>query len=79
MTRLIVNEVAQRAGIKSAYELAQRTGIPLRSVYRLWYGEASMIGLETIDALCYALEVPPAQLFEYERTPPKPRKGKKEE
>ncbi|MEN3331438.1 MAG: Cro/C1-type DNA-binding domain [Blastocatellia bacterium] len=78
MVRLIVKETAENAGIKSAYELAQRTGIPVRSVYRIWNGEATMLGLDTIDALCYTLEVPIAQLLRYERTPRKPKKGKKE-
>lgn len=79
MVSLVVKEVAQRAGIKSAYELAQKTEIPVRSVYRIWDGTASMLGLDTIDRLCYALQVPPAQLFDYQPTPPKAKRGKKEE
>jgi DNA-binding Xre family transcriptional regulator len=78
MVKLVVKDVAERAGIKTAYELAKRTEIPLRSAYRIWHGGATMLGLDTIDRLCYALEVRPAQLFEYERTPPIPRKDKEE-
>jgi DNA-binding Xre family transcriptional regulator len=76
MVILVVKEVAEKAGIKTAYELAQRTDIPIRSVYRIWDGSATMLGLDTIDRLCYALDVPPAQLFKYERTPPKARRAK---
>lgn len=66
MVKLVVKDVAEKAGIKTAYELAQRTQIPVRSVYRIWDGSAKMIGLETIDKLCEVLDVPPGQLFKRE-------------
>ena len=63
MVTLVVKDVAEKAGIKTAYELAQRTRIPVRSVYRIWDGSAKMIGLETIDRLCEVLDVGPGHLF----------------
>lgn len=68
---LIVKEVAEREGIASAYELANLTGIPVNSMYRIWSGKARMIGLDTLDKLCTVLRVKPGQLFEHEAEPDK--------
>jgi DNA-binding Xre family transcriptional regulator len=75
MIRWVVREVAERAGIRNARELAARTGLPPTSVYRIWTGKATRTDLATIDKLCTALEVKPGQLFEHEAEPdrlPKP-------
>ena len=64
---LTVKEVAEKEGIKSAYELSNKAAIPLASAYRLWNGTARMIGLDTIDRLCNTLHVKPGQLFKHER------------
>ena len=75
MIRWVVREVAERAGIRNARELAARTGLPPTSVYRIWTDKATRTDLVTIDKLCTALEVKPGQLFEHEAEPdrlPKP-------
>jgi DNA-binding Xre family transcriptional regulator len=68
---LIVKDVAEREGFNSAYELANRTGIPVNSMYRIWSGKARMIGLDTLDKLCTVLNVKPGQLFQHEAEPDK--------
>ena len=75
MIRWVVREVAERAGIRNARELAARSGLPPTSVYRIWTDKATRTDLTTIDKLCTALEVKPGQLFEHEAEPdrlPKP-------
>ena len=67
MLILIVREVAERAGVQSARELARLSGIPYESCRRFWNGDADMIALRSLEKLCYVLEVPPAQLFAYRR------------
>ncbi|MGH9763616.1 MAG: helix-turn-helix domain-containing protein [Blastocatellia bacterium] len=74
MIRLRVKEVAQREGIENAHDLAKRTGIPLHSMYRIWDGNARMIGLKTLDRLCAALSVKPSQLLEHDAEPDMPHR-----
>ncbi|MGH9760512.1 MAG: helix-turn-helix domain-containing protein [Blastocatellia bacterium] len=69
MLRLIIREVAERAGITSARELARLSGIPYESCRRFWNGEAEMIALKSLEKLCSVLDVPPAQLIKYTREP----------
>ena len=69
MIRWVVREVAERAGFRNARELANRTGLPPTSVYRIWTGKATRTDLATIDKLCTALDVKPGQLFEHEAEP----------
>lgn len=86
MIQWIVCEVAERAGINNASELAKRSGLQPTSVYRIWKGEAARADLRTLDKLCTLLEVKPSQLFdqvaEPDRLPKvgpikaKPRTGK---
>jgi DNA-binding Xre family transcriptional regulator len=71
MMKLVVKEVAEREGIASAYELSKRTGIQVTSTYKIWNGEARMVGLDTLDRLCTVLGVKPGQLFEHRAEPRK--------
>ena len=64
-----VKEVAQRAGIKNARELADRAGIHLNSAYGVWNNTARMLALDTLDKLCTLLNVKPGQLFDHEAEP----------
>jgi DNA-binding Xre family transcriptional regulator len=69
MMNLIVREVAERAGIRNALELANKTGLHYASIYRIWNGEARMISLDTLDKICTLLEVKPGQLFNHVAEP----------
>jgi DNA-binding Xre family transcriptional regulator len=64
MVKLIIRDVAERRGIKSAYQLQKVMGVAPSVAARLWKAEMRMIGLDTIDALCAALDCEPGALFE---------------
>jgi DNA-binding Xre family transcriptional regulator len=66
MIRLLVKEVAQRAGINNPNELAEATGLHYESCRIMWRGNPKMIGLGTLELLCRTLSVLPGQLFELE-------------
>lgn len=69
MLTWVVREVAERAGINNARELATRSGLPATSVYRIWLGRATRTDLTTLDKLCTLLEVKPSQLFDHVAEP----------
>lgn len=63
---LTIREVAQKAGIANARQLAARAGIHLNSAYGLWNGEARRVDLDTLEKLCTLFGVVPGQLFNFE-------------
>jgi DNA-binding Xre family transcriptional regulator len=63
MIELRIRETAEANGITTAYQLQKRMNIPPGTAARLWRGEMRMIGLDTIDALCEALDCEPADLI----------------
>ncbi len=64
-TRLTIREVAEKRGVTSSYQLMKALNIPPGHASKLWKGEMRMIGLDTIDALCNALQCKPGELFEH--------------
>jgi DNA-binding Xre family transcriptional regulator len=72
--KLVIKEVAERAGFRNALDLSKRANLPYESVRRLWQGTATMVSLGTLERLCQILEVRPAQLFDYEAEPFLPNK-----
>lgn len=67
--KLVIKEVAERAGFRNALDLSKRADLPYESVRRLWQGTATMVSLGTLERICQILEVRPAQLFHYEAEP----------
>jgi DNA-binding Xre family transcriptional regulator len=65
MVKWTVREVAQRAGISSAYELHLRAGLHAGTANQVWYGRAKRVDVETLNKLCTVLQVPVGQLLEY--------------
>ena len=63
--RLRIKEAAQERGIMNAYRLAQKLNKKQTPVGRLWKGELTKIGIQTIGELCEALDCQPGDLFEY--------------
>jgi DNA-binding Xre family transcriptional regulator len=63
MIKLLIRQVAEAKGIKTAYQLQKAMDIPPGMAARLWRGDMKMIGLETIDGLCEALGCEPADLI----------------
>jgi DNA-binding Xre family transcriptional regulator len=64
-TTLRIREAAEARGVTSSYQLMKLMGIPPGHAAKLWKGEMRMIGLDTIDALCIALQCKPGELFSY--------------
>jgi DNA-binding Xre family transcriptional regulator len=64
-TRLTIREAAEKRGITSSYQLMKALNIPPGHASKLWKGEMRMIGLDTIDALCNALQCKPGEFFEH--------------
>jgi DNA-binding Xre family transcriptional regulator len=63
MVEMQIKEVAQRKGIKTAYQLQKVMNVPPGTAARLWKGKMVKIALKTIDALCEALECDPCDLL----------------
>jgi putative transcriptional regulator len=64
-TRLTIREAAEKRGVTSSYQLMKALNIPPGHASKLWKGEMRMIGLDTIDALCNALQCKPGELFDH--------------
>jgi DNA-binding Xre family transcriptional regulator len=69
MMELTIKEVAEKAGIANARQLAARAGIHLNSAYGLWNATATRIDLATLEKLCTLFGVVPGQLFRFEADP----------
>jgi len=63
--RWTIREVARAKGIKSARELGEKAGIAPNSIYKLWRGTATMVGIGTLERLCSVLEVPVGMLLQH--------------
>jgi DNA-binding Xre family transcriptional regulator len=63
MVKLQIREVAARRGITNAYQLQKAMNLLPGTAARLWRADMKMIGLDTVDALCAALECEPADLI----------------
>jgi putative transcriptional regulator len=68
--RLVVDRVLEHRGW-SIYHLAQRSGLPYTTCYRLTRRPPSRIEMATLAALCETLECGPGDLLVYE--PPESR------
>jgi DNA-binding Xre family transcriptional regulator len=63
MVTLKIREAAERQGITTAYQLQKALNTMPSTAARLWRGDMKMIGLDTIDALCDALNCEPSDLI----------------
>jgi DNA-binding Xre family transcriptional regulator len=63
MIKLKIREMAEVRGIKNAYQLQKAMDVPPGMAARLWRSNMRMIGLDTIDSLCEALDCEPADLI----------------
>lgn len=75
--RLTIREVAEKEGITNPKELSERTGLYYESCRLMWNGSSRRIDLDSLKAICDALNVGPAQLFEYKRDEPDEPKRKR--
>lgn len=66
MIRVQIQEMAQKRGIETAYQLQKLLDVSPTLAARLWKGEFTQIGLMTIDRLCRELRCQPDKLLRYE-------------
>lgn len=66
--RLRLREILHRRQV-TGYALAKYTGLSLNTIYRLTRpnGRFRLIQADTLERLCAALRVTPADLFDYEK------------
>jgi len=69
MIRWTLEEVARRAGVDNAHDLARRAHVHLNTAYGMWNGTAKRVDLASLDKICTVLEVKPGQLFDHEAEP----------
>jgi len=65
MIKWTVRDVAERAGIVTAYELWKQAGIHPKTAYRLWNGTATRVDIQTLEKLCVLFKVPVGQLLQH--------------
>jgi DNA-binding Xre family transcriptional regulator len=68
-----INELCQKAGITTAYQLQKATGLSPSQAARLYKDEVEGISLTVLGKLCETLGTDPNEILGYE--PPKSAKG----
>ncbi|HZS44948.1 MAG TPA: helix-turn-helix transcriptional regulator [Blastocatellia bacterium] len=63
MIRLRIREAAKAKGIETAYQLQKIADLHPGHAARLWKGDLTQIGLNTLESLCEALDCDPADLI----------------
>ena len=63
MVELKIREVAEGKGISNPFALSQATGLAYATCHNIWNGQPGMIGLDTLDRLCEALDCEPGDLL----------------
>ena len=61
--RIQIREVAQKRGLKNAYQLRVAAKIAPATASRCYANKMALITLETLEKLCVALECKPGDLF----------------
>ncbi len=76
--RIMIREICQKRGIKSAYELAKLSELKMPTAYRAFSNDIKQFTPETLDALCRALSVTPNEIFGYATEAAKAKKPVRE-
>ncbi|MGE3440542.1 MAG: helix-turn-helix domain-containing protein [Blastocatellales bacterium] len=58
--------MAEKRGIKNANQLREALEVSPTLAARLWKGEFSQIGINTLDRLCKVLKCQPDKILKYE-------------
>lgn len=65
MIEVKIREIAEARGITTAYQLQKALDVAPSVAARLWRGDLSKIGLDTLDNLCRILKSRPDKLLKY--------------
>jgi DNA-binding Xre family transcriptional regulator len=66
MVKTNINEMCQKRGITTAYQLQKAMGIHPTPAYALFNDNVKMISLDSLDRLCKVLKTTPAKLITFE-------------
>ena len=66
MIKTHVREMAEKKGIKTAYQLQKALDISPSVAARLWKDDFEFISRTSLDRLCRLLKCPPSKLISYE-------------
>lgn len=66
MIKTHVREMAEKKGIKTAYQLQKALDISPSVAARLWRDDFEFISRTSLDRLCQLLKCPPSKLISYE-------------
>jgi DNA-binding Xre family transcriptional regulator len=72
--RLRLAEIARQKKVSMTH-LSRISDVEYKTVRKIFRDPGAEIGLSTLDKLCWALRVTPAELIEYTRTPPESLRG----
>jgi len=72
--RLRLEEIARQKKVSMTH-LSRISDVEYKTVRKIFRDPSAEIGLSTLDKLCWALRVTPAELIEYTRTPPESLKN----
>ena len=75
MVKVKVYEVMASRGIRTRVELAKKTGLTEANMGKIVNADIKAIRLDTLSALCKALDCQPGELLEY--VPDKPKRRAK--
>ncbi len=60
-----IREVAEKIGVKNAYQLQKETGFPPSMAYSLWDATWEKSDLKTLNTLCNVFKCTPNDLLEF--------------
>ena len=63
MIELRIRELAEGRGINNPFSLAKESGVAYSNCYKLWNNQQKMIGLDTLERLCEALNCEPGDIL----------------
>jgi excisionase family DNA binding protein len=65
MIKVNIKEIATKKGIKTAYQLQKLMNLQPSIAYKWYSNDLKMIGIESLDSLCKALDCLPSDLLVY--------------
>lgn len=63
MVELRVKQLAEGKGIDNPFSLSRESGVAYANCYKIWNSQQKMIGLDTLDRLCEALNCEPGDIL----------------
>jgi hypothetical protein len=65
MIKVLVRDVAERAGIQTAYALMKQGELDAKTAYAYWNGTVTRFDASVLERLCNLFNVPVGQLLQH--------------